>query len=78
MGEKKAAIVVVRIGVRVGELVVHPMVAHPFVDAVLERRRLQCDQNHAQRPFRLVGAVRPQPVGAAGDADRTENAVQVA
>jgi len=53
---------VVRVSVRLAELVVHAMVAHPLVDVVLEGHRLENGQQQPQRPLCLVGAVRPQAV----------------
>lgn len=76
--EEKAARVVVRIGVRIGVLVMYTMISHPFPYAVLKGGRLQCDQDQSQRPLGLVRAMRPQAVRATRDTDRTEYAVEVA
>lgn len=47
MCEEEAAIRVVRIGVRLGELVVHAMVAHPIVDRILAGQREAQHQDDA-------------------------------
>lgn len=72
--EEEPAGRVVRVGVRVGELVVHAVVAHPLVDVVLERQRLEQGQQHAHRETGLVAPVRPQPVGADRYAQAAEKA----
>lgn len=69
VGEKEAALDVVRVGVGLGELVVHSVVARPGVDAVLACHSLQDHQQHLHRPLGLVRPVRPQPVAAAGHAE---------
>lgn len=68
---------VVRIGVRVGVLVMHAMVAHPFPHAILERHRLHHNEQTAQRQLGLVRAVRPQPMRARRDANRADQTVEV-
>lgn len=62
--EKEAPGRVVRVGVRVGELVVDPVVPDPFVYVVLEGQRLEHRQHDAHRQTGFVAAVRPQPVRA--------------
>ena len=57
-----------RVRVRLGELVVRPVVAGPGVDGVLPRHRVGRHQQQPQRQPRLVGAVRPEPVRARRDA----------
>ena len=64
----RAHLGVVRVGVRLRELVVGPVVAGPGVDGVLPRHRVGRHQQQPQRQPRLVGAVRPQPVRPRRDA----------
>ena len=59
---------VVRVRVRLAVLVVHPVVAHPHVDGVLGRDAVGQHEEEAERGPSLEGAVRPQAVGARGDA----------
>lgn len=72
VGEEESADRVVRVGVRVGELVVDPMVADPFVYVILEGHRLEQHQKYAHRQTGVVGSVRPQSVSAGGYAYSAE------
>lgn len=62
--EEKSPRRVVRIGVRVGELVVDSVVPDPFVYVVLERQCLEHGQQQSHRQTGGVTPVSPQPVGA--------------
>lgn len=62
--EEEAAGRVVRVCIRVGELVMDPVVAHPFVYVVLERERLEHSQQYAHRQPGVVATMGPQPVRA--------------
>lgn len=63
VGEEESPGGVVRIGVCVGELVMHSVVAGPLVDGVLECDGLQDHKEDAEWEARFVGLVRPQSVG---------------
>jgi len=52
------------VGVRVGELVVDPVVSDPFVYVVLERQCLEHGQQHPHGQTGAVAPVSPQSVGA--------------
>jgi len=54
------------VGVRVGELVVDPVVPDPFVYVVLERKCLEQGQQHSHRQTGAVAPVSPQSVGTDG------------
>lgn len=64
--EEKPAGRVVRVGVRVGALVVDAVVADPLEHVELVGERLERDQQHAQGQTGLERPVGPQPMGAGG------------
>lgn len=62
--EEKSPRRVVRVGVRVGELVVDPVVPDPFVYVVLESQSLEHGQQHSHRQTGAVAPVSPKPMGS--------------
>lgn len=69
--KEKPSSSVVRIGILLRVLVVHAVVARPVVDGTLVRHRVDEHHEHADGPVGIVGAVRPETVDAAGDAEPT-------
>lgn len=66
-----------RVGVGLAVLVVDPVVAAPLEDGVFEGERLHAGQEEPERQLGLVGSVRPESVGAGGDADAAKHVEQV-
>lgn len=62
--EEKSPSRVVWVGIRVGELVVNPMVSDPFVYVVLESQRLENGQQHSHGQTRVIAPVSPQSVSS--------------
>lgn len=62
--EEKSPRRVVWVGVRVGELVVNPVVSDPFVYVVLESQRLENGQQQSHGQTRVIAPVSPQPVSS--------------
>lgn len=67
--KEEAPIRVVRISVRLGELVVHSMVAHPVEQWILAGQRETQHQDNAERCLRLVRSMAPQSMCTAGDTE---------
>jgi len=62
--EEKSPSRVVWVGVRVGELVVNPVISDPFVYVVLESQSLKNGQQHSHGQTRVIAPVGPQPVSS--------------
>ncbi len=60
MTEEEAPRGVVRIGVSVRPLVVHPVVADPLVEVVLQRQHVQHGEKEAEGKVGLVASVGPE------------------
>lgn len=55
-----------------------PVIAHPFVDAILEGNRIADGQDHLQWPLGLKRFVRPVSMGAGRNSHSAEPGVSVA
>lgn len=77
VGEEEATTRVVGIGVCVGKLVMHTMIACPLPDAVLEGERLAQHEENAQRQLCLVRLVRPQTMHARRDTQTPQEAKDI-
>ena len=64
MRKEEATCGVVWVGWRLAELVVDPVVPRPHQDRVLHGDAVGQHQEDAQGERRLVGSVRPEPVGS--------------
>lgn len=77
MTEEKAPLRIVWVGVSFRELVVQSVVPAPGVHVVLSGNRLADHEEDSQGNCRLVGAMRPEAMGSARDANQTQNAIPV-
>lgn len=70
--EEESAGCVVWIGVCFRVFVVNTMISRPMHCRVLEGDGVEDHQDDTQRPFGLIGTMRPKPMSASSDTETTE------